>query len=109
MIEELRSVLNKRQHLELNDDFALMECWKQEMALLTEDLAGTISFLSNCTDEEFYWLSEVFDDLMAETQSNDIMNALCKRFERVRDQEKRDSILTDLKFSGIQLQPQDKR
>ena len=44
-------------------------------AMLSEDVTGTISFFkSECTTEEFYWLSSIFEDVIAKTQSTDLIS-----------------------------------
>ncbi|MBR3019648.1 MAG: hypothetical protein IKH57_21635 [Clostridia bacterium] len=101
--QELRETLAHRLSLELNDDFALMECWKQEVRILTADLPETITFLNSCTEEEFYWVSEVFDDLIAQTQSKELFNTICSRAERIANPEFKASIATDIEFARGQF------
>ena len=96
---KLKETLSLRLSLNDNDDFALMECWKQERNLLSEDISGTIVFFDSCTDEEFYWLSEVFDDLIEKTQSKELFQTICARTERVSDPELKASIATDIEFA----------
>ena len=96
---KLKEILSLRLSLNDNDDFSLMECWKQESALLAEDISGTIVFFDSCTNEEFYWLSEVFDDLIEKTQNKELFQTICERTERVRDSELKASIATDIEFA----------
>ncbi len=44
-------------------------------AMLSENVTDTISFFkSECTIEEFYWLSSIFEDIIAKTQSTDLIS-----------------------------------
>ena len=100
---ELKEILARRITLELNDDFALTECWTQEVRILSEDISETIAFFNSCTDEEFYWVSEVFDDLIEQTQSKELFQAMCSRTEHIKDPEYKSSIATDIKFAREQF------
>lgn len=40
-----------------------MECWKAETDILSDNISESIDFILANSDDEFYWLSEVFDDL----------------------------------------------
>ena len=74
-IQELREVIAQYISLDANDDFATEKCWKEMTAMLSEDVTGTISFFkSECTTEEFYWLSSIFEDVIAKTQSTDLIS-----------------------------------
>ena len=47
------------------DNYFEENVWKEEMEAIIADLPTGIHFiLFDCTDEEFEWLSEVFDDVM---------------------------------------------
>ncbi len=102
-IDDLRNVLAHRTSLSINDDFALMECWRLETEILSENLSETILFFDTCTDEEFFWLSEVFDDLIERTQSRELFQAICKRAESINNPEYKVSISTDIEFARDQF------
>ena len=67
-INKLRETINRRKSLELNDDFALEECWNTETDILSSDIPKAIDFINTCSEDEFFWLSEVFDDVISKTQ-----------------------------------------
>lgn len=102
-IENLRNVLARRSSLNLNDDIVLMECWKQETEILSENISETIAFFDTCTEEEFFWVSEVFDDLIEKTQSRELFQAICKRAESINNPEYKVSISTDIEFARDQF------
>ena len=85
IIEALRDILKVRLNLHANDDYATEECWKKETTILSEDVNATISFFEReCTDEEFYWLSEVFSIVSEKMQSKELVQAMRARLARVR-------------------------
>ncbi len=74
-IQELREVIAQYISLDANDDFATEKCWKEMTAILSENVIDTISFFeSECTIEEFYWLSSIFEDIIIKTQSTDLIS-----------------------------------
>ena len=105
-IELLKEIIERRKSLESNDDFACMECWKQEAEILSKDVSETISFLKSCSDEEFYWISEVFDDIIGLTQSKELLLALHDRAEKIESAEYKESIEVDLKYADYALDEQ---
>ncbi len=74
-IQKLRKVIAQYISLDNNDDFATEKCWEEMTEMLSEDITDTISFFeSECTIEEFYWLSSIFEDIIAETQSKTLIS-----------------------------------
>lgn len=83
-ITELRNELSHRLSLHINDEEGLTESWNKLTSILSENISETITFfLSQCTDEEFFWLSEVFSDVSARTQSKEFVHALRIRLSKV--------------------------
>lgn len=104
MNDTINRIIEKRLGLHINDDFALHECWENETEILSEDVSTTIEFILNtCDDETFYWLSEVFEDVVEKTQSQALLNALIERCERVSDAEKRRSIESEIAAAKEEL------
>lgn len=74
---EIREILSKRIALHPEDSFATEECWKEEIMVLSRDIEQTIDFFSyQCTGDEFAWLSEVFEDVLEKTHSEELRNCL---------------------------------
>lgn len=64
-IEKFRKVICERAQCHDEWTEGIEACWKQEIALLTEDIRSTAEFLKNdCTAEEYSWISEVFEDVI---------------------------------------------
>ena len=96
---KLKELIIHRQALDINDDQALMECWKAETDILSDNISESIDFILASSDDEFYWLSEVFDDLIERTQSHELFTAICQRHERITNLEYKDSIDTDIQYA----------
>ena len=83
-VSDLREELDHRLSLHLNDDYGLEESWKKITAILSENVIKTIDYIYNeCTDEEFFWISEVFSDVSEIVQSKEFVQALRSRLAQV--------------------------
>lgn len=52
--------------------------------ILSADIEKSIDFfLHDCTDEEFYWLSEAFEEIADKTQSQELISAWRSRLAAV--------------------------
>lgn len=69
---------------ELPDYWEKSPAIKAEIELFSRNLQDTVDFLNNeCTEEQLLWLSEVFEEISANLQSWDFLDALkiaAKRF-----------------------------
>lgn len=75
--EEIRAAIQKRAATEDEWAYGVDQCCKEEIDILARDIEDTISFLeTECTAEEFSWLSEVFDDVAERTQSRAFVECL---------------------------------
>lgn len=71
--------------------------WEKEVDAIVADHETAIEFITNeCSDEELYWLAEVFDDVMDKTRSIEFLNRLRQRAQSVENPEWMQSILKDI-------------
>ena len=83
-IEQLRGVIERNMALDPNDDFGTEKCWEEMTAILSEDIVATLHYFEHeCTDEEFYWLGAVFEDVAEKTQSKELIQVLRNRLTKV--------------------------
>ena len=83
-IEQLREVITRCAALDPNDDFGMEKCWEEMTAILSEDIIATLHYFENeCTDEEFYWLGAVFEDVAEKAQSKELIQVLRNRLAKV--------------------------
>lgn len=81
---DLRAKLAHRLTLDVNDDYGIEESWKELTKILSESVNDTIRFFSDeCSDEELFWLSEVFSDVSEIVQSKQFVQTLRMRLARV--------------------------
>lgn len=83
-IEQLREVITRCVALDPNDDFGMEKCWAEMTEILSDDISSTVHFFESvCTDEEFYWLGSVFEDVAEKTQSKELIQVLRNRLAKV--------------------------
>ncbi len=79
-VEDFRDVIKRREYVEeiSSGEWAegIEECWKKEIDLLSEDIPSTCHFLNTeCSAEEFSWISEVIENVLVETHSREIFDS----------------------------------
>ena len=68
--------------------------WDAEIKQFTLDVDTSIRFIrEKCTDEELWWLGEIFDDLIEATRSMEFLSALQERVELVSKDEWKNDLL----------------
>lgn len=73
-VQKFREVLKKLDETEIEYDYGIETCWKEEVEILSEDIPSTIEYLQNqCTADEFVWISEIIDDLAEKTRSRELV------------------------------------
>lgn len=83
--QQIEEVLKEYIQIDPNWDYGIEQCWKKEIAILTADVPATIAyFLHDCTDEEFFWLSEIFSDLSEKVPSKELVEALRTRLNAIK-------------------------
>lgn len=102
-IQKLREVITQYISFDANDDFVTEKCWKEMTAILSEDTADTINFFeSECTLEEFYWLSSIFEDAIAKTKSTFLISIWRSKLSYISPEEfKQEKFKSELMQSSV--------
>lgn len=104
-ITKLKEALHLRMHGN-PDEYYEEIVWKAEVDAICADLPAVIEFIrSECTDEEFQWLSEVFDDVMDKTLSIDFLSCLRQRAQLVESADVKAELLEDIKTAAEYVEP----
>lgn len=83
-IMKLRAVITQNMSLDPSDDFGAEKCWREMTDILADDISASILYFErDCTDEEFYWLGSVFEDVIERTQCKELISVLRKRLAAV--------------------------
>ncbi len=98
-IAALKDALHLRIHGN-PDEYYEVSLWQSEVDAICADMPAAIDFILNeCTDEELYWLSEVFEDIADRTRSVEFVSCLQKRVQRVENPEWKQAILDEIRWT----------
>ncbi|MBN1050713.1 MULTISPECIES: hypothetical protein [unclassified Clostridium] len=76
MKERIKKVIEQRKKLNMNDDMGIQKCWEDITRILSESEENTIKYLDDCEKDELYWISEVFEDISENLQSQEFIKCL---------------------------------
>ncbi|WP_379000770.1 hypothetical protein [Metabacillus niabensis] len=73
----VKSLIIERSKLHMNDP-KVYEYWGKLTELLSRNVEDTINYLNHCSEEEIYWLSEIFEDISAKVNCQKYIECLKK-------------------------------
>ncbi len=71
--EKVNAAIERRKQVEAQNEVKVHHSWHE---LLSIDENETIKYMLNCSAEQVYWLSEVFEDISERLQSNSFIQCL---------------------------------
>lgn len=75
--------------------------WEAEIKQFTIDIDMSIRFIKEeCSDEELWWLGEVFDELIEATRSAELLNSFRERVKLITNAEWKKDILEDIRTAS---------
>lgn len=79
--------MNDKIGMEMDpNDVIQDECWEAFIEELTRNIDETVKYFNEeCTDNELFWISPVFEEIIDATQSKEILNAIRHRYERITE------------------------
>ena len=85
---ELNDLIAKRKQMtEVDYNGELIQAM---IGLLSQDVNETILFLKkDCSEEQFIWISEIFDEIAEKTKSKELIHALyslCEKYPKATEQ-----------------------
>lgn len=76
MEERIRKLIEQRKKLNMNDDKGIQNCWEEITDILSDNEVNTITYLDNCSKDDVYWISEVFEDISQNLQWHKFIECL---------------------------------
>lgn len=74
--DEMKKIISERQRKHLQDDYGIQKCWDKMIELLSNDEQETFEYLKQCSKEDLFFVSEVFEDVAEKLQSRDYIKCL---------------------------------
>ena len=67
-----------KEYKNIEDDYGIQNCWNKMIDILSKDINETVAYLENCSEEDIYFISEVFEDVSEQLQSKEYIECLRK-------------------------------
>lgn len=102
-VQELREIIDQYVSLDANDDFNTERCWKEMTEMLSEDVSDTIGFFEReCTIEEFYWLSPIFENVAEKTKNSELISVWRSKLLNISYESfKREKFKSDFMWTSV--------
>ncbi len=72
--------------------------WEKELDAICEDMQAARIFIeTGCSDEELFWLSEIFEDIIERAGDVAFLGCLQKRAERMMDEVRKKEVLDEIR------------
>ena len=100
-IIKLRKLIIRERELTEETDGFWDDIFNAKVAILNENLEETIAFLDNCTEEEFYWVSNAFEDISEKYKSPKFID--CIKRNMMRFPNIKEDIQMELKYALMHM------
>ncbi|MBR3245828.1 MAG: hypothetical protein IKF90_24500 [Parasporobacterium sp.] len=88
--KKYEALIAEREKLEGDIDYENNPVIRGMVSLLTEDTNATVSFLDKeCSEAQFVWISEIFDEIAERTKSKAFIEALrsaARRYQKASEE-----------------------
>ena len=84
-IAKLKELITREKNLTEETDGFWDDIFNAKAALLNENLEETMAFLDTCTEEEFYWVSNAFEDISEKYKSPEFIECIKRNMQRFPD------------------------
>ena len=92
--EEFKKVIKEISELDINNDFEHEKLCKKELEIVTKDINVTINYLkTECTANEFSWLSEIFREIVEICPSQEFVDELYKLAEKYPEETEKYNVM----------------
>lgn len=83
LAKEYQSLIEKRKKIEYIVEWETEPIIQEMIKLLTRNIDETIKYLkTECTADEIFWMSEIFDELVETTQSKLLIDVLQETIDK---------------------------
>ena len=74
--DKMDEIIAERRDKYIQDGYGIEKCWNGMVDLLSKNIQETIMYLEDCSKEDLYYVSEVFEDVAEKLQSKDYIECL---------------------------------
>lgn len=77
MIKDIMDeIIVERKKKSNEDDYGIQNCWNKMIDVLSKDMYETVAYLESCSEEDIYYISEIFEDVSEQLQSKEYIDCL---------------------------------
>lgn len=70
--------------IESEENYWIEDYRKVAIAMMSQNISETIEFIDKeCNDEEFYWITELLEEVVEKTQSRELISVCRQRLSKV--------------------------
>ena len=69
-VKKIKELIQERDEMDPQNDVLADQNQEQLLEIFKENLTESMIFLDSCSANEFYWISELFDDLSEFNRKN---------------------------------------
>ncbi len=78
-IEQINTIIEERKQIPTYDDMSTMYKWDELMAALGDNEEDVYNYLSSIDDDIFYWIEEIYEEIIEKFQSERIEELFINR------------------------------
>ena len=109
-ISRFKAIIREREQIDDEWTEGVTKCHNDLISVLCEDFEGTLEYLrTDCTAEEFSWISEVFDEIAIRTRNPEFINVLRALAEKFPEETAEYNIIPFIDSAEYQLQQPDEQ
>ena len=76
----LDDIISERKSKNIEDDYGIQNCWNKMIDILSKDINETVAYLENCSEEDIYYITEVYEDVSEQLLSKEYIEILRKYY-----------------------------
>lgn len=77
--DKINKLIEERKQIPSYDDMSTMYKWDEILAALGDNEEDVYSYLSSVDDDIFYWIEEIYEEIIEKFRSERIENLFVKR------------------------------
>lgn len=102
---DFKEIIQKRAKINSEWYTEIEKIWGEMISLFSNDIEKTILFIkTDCTADEFVWLSEIFEEIAEKTKSKEFIDCLYETARKFPDETKQYNIISFIDDAAELLQ-----
>ncbi len=78
----IKKIIQEKKEIDPQNDILLNEKYEELLQIFKENLYESMNYLNTCSSDEFYWISELFEDLSAYFKSQELIDCMEQNSKR---------------------------